>query len=178
MNRVIVCLLFLLPALPLHAQPYKLDRCVFGAGGNRYANDKVDLSYTCGIPVIGQSDSDTMSVFFGYWHFPESYTDVDEDNSSPPHIFDLKQNYPNPFNPITSIPYSVGGDKPALVTLNIYDVRGSLVRTMVSATKQPGEYKALWDGRNESGQRVASGIYFYQIKSGNFVQSKKLVLLR
>ncbi len=97
-----------------------------------------------------------------------------------PKVFALNQNYPNPFNPSTSIVYdvpeSVDGTVP--VTLDVYNMRGQMVASLVSEEKAAGRYSVHWDGRNEHGQQVSSGIYFYKIVAGDFVRVKKMVLLK
>jgi hypothetical protein len=100
-----------------------------------------------------------------------------------PSEFALSQNYPNPFNPITTIPFQVkslklGVGRPVHTTLTIYNIRGQKVRTLVDADKVPGEYKVLWDGKDDSGKDVASGVYFYQLKVGDFSEPKKMLLLK
>ena len=93
----------------------------------------------------------------------------------------LKANYPNPFNPETTILYTVGGhreDANVAVSLAIYDVLGQTVRQLVDARLQPGEYQAVWNGTNDSGQHLASGIYFYRLETGAFSQTRRLMLLR
>jgi hypothetical protein len=93
------------------------------------------------------------------------------------YAYSLSQNYPNPFNPTTTINYTLKeqGD----VTLRIYNVAGQLIRTLVEATRTPGEvHTATWDGRNDAGQSVSSGVYFYKLVAGSYVQTKKMVLLK
>ncbi|TVL95606.1 MAG: hypothetical protein CV087_24230, partial [Candidatus Brocadia sp. WS118] len=86
-------------------------------------------------------------------------------------------NYPNPFNPTTTIRYTLPGA--AAVTLEIYTVTGQRVHTLVSRRQQPGEYSAVWDGRNNHGHAVSSGVYIYRLQAGDeYVQSRKMVLLR
>lgn len=88
----------------------------------------------------------------------------------------LKQNYPNPFNPVTSIPFSVtSGGK---VMLKIYDTRGHLVRTLLDEVKQPGNYKIVWDGKGETGTRLSSGNYFYQLEIDGFQSTRKMIILK
>ena len=99
------------------------------------------------------------------------YADAD-----PPAAYKLSQNYPNPFNPMTTIRYDMK-DK-GLVTVRIYDVAGRLVRTLVDEVKDAGAYSAIWDGRNNIGAVVASGIYFYKMETAGFQATKKLVMLR
>ncbi len=90
--------------------------------------------------------------------------------------FDLVQNYPNPFNPYTRINYQIPVD--CNVSLRIYDVSGRLVRTLVDDHKNRGRHTIIWDGRDATGRQLASGIYFYRIQAGTFVETKRMVLLR
>lgn len=97
-----------------------------------------------------------------------------------PKSFALSQNYPNPFNPQTSIVYDVpasaeGGSR---IVLSIYNVRGKKVRTLVEDWKKPGTYLVQWDGRNDQGEELSSGVYFSRLEAGEFVQTRKLVLLK
>jgi hypothetical protein len=88
----------------------------------------------------------------------------------------LHQNHPNPFNPVTNISYVVGNTE--LVDLKVYDTRGALVKTLHHSVQAPGRYEAVWDGHNNNGHRVASGIYFYRATIGKFTQTRKMVLLK
>ncbi|MDE0013680.1 MAG: T9SS type A sorting domain-containing protein, partial [Candidatus Poribacteria bacterium] len=93
----------------------------------------------------------------------------------------LLQNYPNPFNPETWIPYQLSEDSP--VSISIYDTTGRLVRTLALGFQSAGFYNsqgraAYWDGRNALGERVASGIYFYQLITPTFHQTRRLVILK
>lgn len=93
-----------------------------------------------------------------------------------PSTFLLEQNYPNPFNPSTIISYQI--PEMSNVQIKIYDSLGKEVRTLVNETKSAGKYNILWDGRDNYGNRVASGVYFYKIIAGNFVQTKKMMLVK
>ncbi len=91
----------------------------------------------------------------------------------------LGQNYPNPFNPTTTIEYWVpGGSGKTAVSVVIYDVRGARVRTLVEGTEPAGRYTATWDGRNEAGTAVSSGVYFYRLQTPGFSDTRKMVLLK
>ncbi len=94
----------------------------------------------------------------------------------PPLVNALSQNHPNPFNPTTQITYSIADA--AAVELGIYDVRGRLIRVLVRERRAPGVYTLNWDGRNDAGDMVASGLYVYRIKAGSFESLRKAVLLR
>ncbi len=101
-------------------------------------------------------------------------------SSDLPSAFRLKQNYPNPFNPNTVISYSIpaSAGNSVHVSLRIYDVAGRLVRTLVDADEAPGTRQAVWNGLDNTGNSVGSGVYFYLIDAGNFKQSRKMILVR
>ena len=93
----------------------------------------------------------------------------------------LLQNYPNPFNPETWIPYQLAED--AMVTLTIYNSSGLVVRTLELGNQSSASYEsrdkaAYWDGRNEDGELVASGVYFYQLRAGGFTSLRRMVILK
>ena len=93
---------------------------------------------------------------------------------------DLSQNYPNPFNPETRIRYTVGSRQtyPTSTTLKIYNILGQLVKTLVDAPQEPGTHEVIWNGKDEKGNDVASGIYLYLLRTVEFSETKKMVLLR
>ncbi len=93
-----------------------------------------------------------------------------------PAAFSLAQNHPNPFNPETQITYALPeGSK---VTLVIFNILGQRVRTLVDEQQDPGYKTVTWDGKDEKGHEVASGIYFYRLKAGDYGQVKKMVVLK
>ncbi len=93
-----------------------------------------------------------------------------------PMSYSLSPNYPNPFNPETTINYEV--PKTGRLTLKIYNVLGQEVKTLVDENLEPGYYRALWDGKDSTGRQMASGVYFYRIKSEGFAKSLKMMLLK
>ncbi len=124
-------------------------------------------------------DNDSLEVY--YLSSSNSEIDTEED-----HIilsFKLFQNHPNPFNPSTLIPFTVYGSQvivhsPIHTALKIYNILGQKVRTLVDEPKRAGNYELIWDGRDDSGKEVSSGIYFYQLRANNFIETKKLVLIK
>jgi hypothetical protein len=90
--------------------------------------------------------------------------------------FALYQNYPNPFNPITNIPFSL--DRKTLVKVNIYDINGRLVKRYSPKIYYPGEHHVIWDGKNNNGQDIASGIYYYHLSTTKNQDFKKMILIR
>lgn len=99
-----------------------------------------------------------------------------QESGNTPVSFDLAQNYPNPFNPTTNIDFTLS--TMTHVELRIYDLTGREIRTLVSDRKEAGNYTVNWDGRNNNGNLVTSGIYVYQLKVDAFTQSKKMTLIK
>ena len=95
-----------------------------------------------------------------------------------PRTFALEQNFPNPFNPATTITYTVPVGNKERVTLKVYSLRGQLIRTLVDIPKPAGSYTIFWDGADETGRPVPSGVYLYRMQAGDFLQLRKMVLLK
>jgi photosystem II stability/assembly factor-like uncharacterized protein len=88
----------------------------------------------------------------------------------------LHNNYPNPFNPSTTIQYEL--PKRARVTLKIYDILGKEIKTLLNGVQAPGLQSVIWDGRNNEGRIVSSGIYFYTLRMDDFAETKKMIFLQ
>jgi len=96
-----------------------------------------------------------------------------------PKAFGLSQNFPNPFNPSTVISYTIPDQSEDIaVKLNVFNIRGQLVQTLVDEVQGPGVYTVNWEGVDRQGRKVSSGIYFYRINAGNYVAMRKMVLLK
>jgi Ca-activated chloride channel family protein len=103
------------------------------------------------------------------------------DKNAVPIQFELLQNYPNPFNPSTTIQYTIGGlanGPPVSVRLVVYNILGQKVKTLVETPQQPGSYRVTWDGTNNEGKQVPSGVYICRLMAGNFVSAKTMVLVK
>ena len=103
-------------------------------------------------------------------------SDVKESGGNLPTAYALNQNYPNPFNPTTTIKFAL--PEATNVSLDIYNVLGQKVRTLVSEPLAANNYEIEWDGQNDAGSNVASGIYFYKLQTDTFVNTKKMILSR
>lgn len=90
--------------------------------------------------------------------------------------FGLRQNYPNPFNPLTTIAYQLASNDN--VVLKIYNLTGQEIKTLVNERQSAGLQQVVWDGKDDSGQEVASGIYLYRLRAGYLIQTKEMTLLR
>jgi hypothetical protein len=93
-----------------------------------------------------------------------------------PEVFALHQNYPNPFNPVTTLRYDLPEN--GHVNITIYDMLGRQVKTLINQTQDAGFKSVLWNATNDFGKPVSAGVYLYKIQAGEFVQTKKMVLLK
>ena len=100
----------------------------------------------------------------------------DERGDVLPYQFELSQNYPNPFNPVTTIDYSV--PTRTHVSIEVFNVLGQRVRTLVNEMKSAGEYRIEWNGSDEAGLSVSTGVYLYRFQAGDVEQTKKMLLLK
>lgn len=164
-----------------YAQLYNENNELIDEGG---AHVNGHLNPVSGKFTIGHSQFPDMPYFHGeidgikIYNYPiHLMTAIDHNkrNSVPVH-YSLSQNYPNPFNPTTEIKFAI----PELtdVQLNVYNVLGQKVKTLFNAKVTPGEYKVNWDGTNDSGHQVASGVYLYMLKTKKLSKVKKMILIR
>jgi hypothetical protein len=117
------------------------------------------------------------SICDGPWSDPFIYTDVKEENyNEMPSQFSLNQNYPNPFNPQTKLEFTLS--KGCHVRLDIYNILGKRIRTLINEHQTAGYKRVSWDGKDDNGYEVPTGVYFYRIKAGEFTQAKKMILLK
>jgi hypothetical protein len=104
-------------------------------------------------------------------------TDSPEEQFLPiPSGYELSQNYPNPFNITTQIDFAV--PRLSNITMTIYNILGQVVREWQQNMMSPGIYSVQWDGRNDNGRETASGVYFYRLRAGEFVETRKMVLVK
>ena len=93
-----------------------------------------------------------------------------------PHAFNLYNNYPNPFNPVTTLRYDLPED--ALVNITIYDIMGRIVKTLINSQQNAGFKSIQWNATNDAGSPLSAGLYLYKIQADNFVETRKMVLLK
>ena len=99
-----------------------------------------------------------------------------DENLGLPTVFALSQNYPNPFNPSTQIQYALPEE--TRVVISIYDLMGRKVRTLVNDVQNAGYRSVMWNATNDMGRLVSAGVYIYSIQAGDFVQNRKMVLMK
>lgn len=183
---LILALALLPPPLPLSAgeekapanvadsQSYGLSRAVFGSAGRKSTGASYALNGTLGQShPVGEISGTASDLYAGFWTRTAVVT---TGSGETPLAFRLSQNYPNPFNPVTTIDYTIS--EKSIVDLTIYDVAGRRVRTLLGERQLPGGYSIVWDGRNDSGMPVATGVYFYRLSAGRNRSVKKMVILR
>ena len=129
------------------------------------AGEKIAFAY--------DGDTLTSHVQFNPMSFHEVKLDYD---TFLPTTFALHQNHPNPFNPITTIRYDLPENGP--VSIIIYDLMGREIKTLVKQVSAPGRYSVNWNGRNQFGKQIASGMYFYRMETPGFQSVKKLIFLK
>jgi len=110
------------------------------------------------------------------WEAAGSPTTGVKDNASHPVEFSLKQNYPNPFNPTTSIAYSLA--KPGHVKISVYNIVGQKILDLVNGKVAAGTHKAIWNGTDQSGRALSSGIYFCRMETGSHIAMRKMTLVK
>ncbi|HQC31418.1 MAG TPA: T9SS type A sorting domain-containing protein [Candidatus Cloacimonas sp.] len=101
---------------------------------------------------------------------------ANDDNVNIPYVTALQKNYPNPFNPETTIHYSLREAGP--VKIEVYNIKGQLVRYLVNELKNAGNYTVIWNGKDEQGKNVSSGIYFYRMQTKNYSATQKMMLMK
>lgn len=123
------------------------------------------------------TDNDGYVVAFVYTNVPAITVSTSVQNvpSMPPN-FELSQNYPNPFNPSTSISFDLPSQENVEIT--VFDLNGKRIQGMILGTLEAGSHSQSWNGLDEYGNAVSSGTYFYQVKAGEAVQAKKMLLLK
>jgi hypothetical protein len=144
------------------------------------------LAFSTGLPNVGVRE---LEIHYGVqklragtfgrglWESQlDSTVGVDPISSIVPERFQLFQNYPNPFNPSTTIRYAIVNK--AHVDLIVYDMSGKKIRTLISEVQATGERLIVWDGKDNNGQQVSSGIYLYELTAGNLKQTMKMVLVK
>jgi hypothetical protein len=125
--------------------------------------------------LAGPATPDSCNTFWGYGFQEDPNAKVGV-NQTRPLVFELQQNFPNPFNPTTTIEYAL--PKPVKVELRVFNILGQVVKTLVDEEKEAGYYQVVWDGKDQSGQSVSSGVYLYQIKAGEFIETKEMQFIK
>ncbi len=152
--------------LPAGYGVYILDR-----GAERIADCTQASAYECTFET--NESSRAFRILVGEQKFIEQHTDG---IPMTPLVYGLEQNFPNPWNPSTTIRYTVA--RSGMVELDVFTVLGQKIKTLVQRQQALGVYAEQWDGKDDSGMEVSSGVYFYRLTTPAYVQSKRMVLVR
>ncbi|MFH1845477.1 MAG: T9SS type A sorting domain-containing protein [bacterium] len=150
-----------------------VHRHVVGSGTIDQTVSSHNLRGTVGQATAGRLSHGSYNCDVGYWHirFFDVTTSADGEGDELPRAYRLDRNYPNPFNPTTTIPFAL--PKTGRVTLNLYDLTGRMVATLIDEDLPAGEHSIVLKS-----DRLASGVYFYRIQAGDFVQSRRMMLVK
>ncbi|MBM4400148.1 MAG: T9SS type A sorting domain-containing protein, partial [Candidatus Cloacimonetes bacterium] len=112
-----------------------------------------------------------------HWQLLYNLLDKNSGETLPiPDKVTIQQNFPNPFSAVTTIPFSV--PKESAVKIQVFNIKGQLVKELCNEVKKRGSHKIIWDGKNDNDRRVSSGVYFYRLTAGNRTITKKCLLLK
>jgi hypothetical protein len=134
------------------------------------------VANNCRVIVFVQNNTDKKVQQVEFIEVPDIPTSVGDPVGGVPTTFALSQNYPNPFNPSTAIDYALS--ERAFVTIKVHNLLGQEVKTLVAEEKGAGIYTLQWNGKDNAGNDVPSGMYLYTMRAGNFVQTKKMMLMK
>jgi hypothetical protein len=151
---------------------------LFNAGGGYDGTTTYTLMSSLGQSIAGVTGTGNYFVTAGFVSdsAPLPLKVVEVETPTLPTAYSLSQNYPNPFNPTTTIEFSL--PRSGFVTLDVFDVQGRRVATLVSEQLQAGLKRVDWDGRDRTGSNVASGVYFYRLRANDFSSTRKMLLLK
>lgn len=173
-----VCLTLLTIALihsPARAQ-IQMARSVVGSGWGGGSGPNNSIDGTVGQAVIGTISGPNIWHHIGFWTGQPDLAGID-DLDGLPLIFKLQQNHPNPFNPHTTIAFDL--PKQTAVSLRVFDVSGRLVTVLLEGEIEgAGRREVVWTGRDDYGQQVAAGVYFYRLDAGEYSETKRMALVK
>ena len=124
--------------------------------------------------AVGTSASATFTLNGGM--MITTVEDSSRARSILPTFFVVQQNYPNPFNPTTTIQFSI--PKTSEVSVHIYNALGQLIRTYSLGTKQQGQHRVVWDGKDQQGKQAPNGMYIYQVSAAEFTEVRRMLLVK
>ena len=168
----IIYLLTLLITISLYPQNNKIEWSTFSSGSNYSKDSNSEMIIEMGQNFVGEIETGNTKIISGFLSNDFfNLTNVNENKQSIPTKFELSQNFPNPFNPSTTINYSL--PFASIVNLEVFNILGEKIASLVNGFQQPGNYHVLWNAGN-----CASGIYLYRISTKDLVQTKKMILLK
>jgi hypothetical protein len=174
-----LAIVVLLALLPAHATTAELSREALSGGAMSTSAGSYLLDATVGeVGVVGFVQSNEHSLGMGFWQGMEHLraTAAPEAMAEVHFVNGLRQNFPNPFAGETALSFTVGARSP--VRLRIFDVTGRRVATLFDQAADPGRYDVRWEGQDDTGSFVSTGIYFCRLDVGSWTETRKMLRLR
>jgi len=171
-----VCLLFLTFFSVALAQPYRCDWSVSGIGGGEMSGGNFRSSVTAGQTAIGRLTGTNLLALIGFWQTDVSVGIAEEQESNLPCGLKtgLERTIPNPSRMPLRISYSLSAKSP--VRIELFDLSGRLVSTLVNSFQNPGRYSLVFNGRDARGRRLSTGVYFLRFTAGQYQEKRKLIV--
>lgn len=171
----IFSLLLILPIL-LCAQDYTNQSQILSNGGGLVNGAEYENFIIIGEPILSSGLSgDIYDGAIGFFPEPDGFVNT-ENEEIPQFINKVWQNYPNPFNPETTIEFGIKENSNVLI--EIYNIKGQKVKTLINGFREAGYHSVIWNGKDNSGKPVASGLYFYRMRTDNYSKIRKMILLK
>jgi 5-hydroxyisourate hydrolase-like protein (transthyretin family) len=172
-----LCILLLALLSLLFAQSYRCDWQVVASGGGEMAGT-YHCAATTGQTATGLLSGPNLLAYIGFW-YPDIVTGIDEKEPFRWETNSIKETrlyppVPNPFTHTAIIRYTLNTERQTLV--QVCDITGRVIRTLANSTQKPGRYRLVWDGRDNSGRAVASGVYLCRFVAGDYQRNTKLIL--
>jgi hypothetical protein len=172
---IIICVTF------IFSQTYTLKSyCIDDGGVARMTGGNYIMGGSVSQSFIGKVEGGGYTAYIGYWPPWGSIPGIEETERAfglgQSVVFSLRQNYPNPVLSRTLIKYSIAS--PCKVELELYDITGRQVATLVNKNQKPGYYQVNWNIRNVSEKQLPNGVYFYRLTAGDWTETKKMVIIR
>jgi hypothetical protein len=175
-QHIITILIFIF-ANTIYADGYFLKRGTLSSGGGYSSSQNFILKDAIGQPVVGEAQSAEYIEQVGFYsYFVTPLVGIEEQKEAFPMVFSLSQNFPNPVNTKTNIRFTV--PKVCHVSINIYDIVGRTVKSLVDEEKEPGSHEISWNRTDNTGSKLASGIYFIVMDAKSFRITQKIVVVR
>jgi len=176
-NHFTICLLFITFCSVAIAQPYRCEWQVVAIGGGDIGG-AYRVGSTVGQTAVGWMSTTNLLAHIGFW-YPDIVTGIEEKGRFRWESADIKETRlyppaPNPFYRTTRIRYTLTSEQHA--TVQICDITGRIVRTLVNSNQKPGRYSLTWDARDNSNRTVASGVYICRFVAGDYQRNTKLIL--
>jgi hypothetical protein len=160
---------------PPGAEAFILQKTAFSGGAVRSSGGSYSIQATVAeAGVVGSSAGGSFQLVEGFWIPFPGILPVEIPDRPTPRVHALQAAYPNPFRGRTSIPYAVA--EATEVDMVLYDVAGRRVRTLIEESHAPGWFLATWDGRDDGGRTLGSGVYYLSVRIGDLAENRKLLL--